>query len=607
MDSSRCRFLGMKYRQDIQILRAIAIILVISYHLRVPGFKNGFLGVDIFFVISGYLIASVYDQGKIRDFLKRRARRLLPAYLTVIFITLIIGSLISIPSDFRQLVQQSQLALTLFPNIFYWAQDSYFTSNNFNPLLNLWSLGVEFQFYLFFPFIFKILGTSRIRIIFLFLISIFGCFTLILISPKTAFFLLPFRLWEFLVGYFVFNLASKEAHKKLPLNHKTMQGLLVAIFISLLIIPINGFSTSPLSGHPGFASLLAVSWALIFLLIGFDYQKSSFIRKVEKLGDYSYSIYLVHFPMIVFLNYREFGGTNLGISKLQSAVLFTVLLLLFSYLLYNYIEKPYRNIDKRITTPVILLVASIFMLAYISPKLQLSQYSERDRNISNAFFDRAEYRCGKMVRIVHPQENMCLLNSALHPTKILLIGNSHADAIKVAFTSAAVLKGKSLYFWVHNDPLLQAKPDIANIVSEIRKKKIATVYLHFSSGAVDHRVLTEFIKSAELIKVSVVVLGPVPTWSGKVPELMWSPTKKNQLSLKQSYSDFEKLNSGDIGFYKQNQGSKLKYMDVARILCNPNCRYASKTGVPFYWDSNHLTLSGAHLLVPLFIASMKTD
>jgi hypothetical protein len=197
------------------------------------------------------------------------------------------------------------------------------------------------------------------------------------------------------------------------------------------------------------------------------------------------------------------------------------------------------------------------------------------------------------------------LNSSKYPTKILLIGNSHADAIKVAFTEAAEMNQKSLYFWVHNDPLSQAGPGVQNIVSEIGKKKITTVFLHFSSGAISHRVLEEFIRALRTNNVSVIVLGSVPTWNGKVPELMWSPTKKNQSDLNQSYGDFVKLNSSDINFYDKILNKETPYLDVARLLCNPYCRYSSKSGVPFYWDSNHLTLSGAKLLIPFFSTAMK--
>jgi peptidoglycan/LPS O-acetylase OafA/YrhL len=136
------------YRQDIQILRGVSILLVVFYHLRIPGFKNGFVGVDIFFVISGYLMAQLYYPDRKFDFFIRRAKRLMPAYLSTIFLTILIGFLTLIPSDFKQLLDQTKASLFLIPNLYFWSQDSYFTGTQFNPLLNLWSLGVEFQFYL---------------------------------------------------------------------------------------------------------------------------------------------------------------------------------------------------------------------------------------------------------------------------------------------------------------------------------------------------------------------------------------------------------------------------------------------------------------------------
>ena len=121
----------MSYRQDIQILRGISVILVVMYHMKIPGFKNGFLGVDIFFVISGYLMAQLYNTGRSLDFISRRAKRILPAYLSTILLTSSVSYFILIPSDFKQLIDQARASLILIPNLYFWNQDSYFTNTQF--------------------------------------------------------------------------------------------------------------------------------------------------------------------------------------------------------------------------------------------------------------------------------------------------------------------------------------------------------------------------------------------------------------------------------------------------------------------------------------------
>jgi len=144
----------MTYRKDIQILRGFAVLIVLLYHFGVPGFKNGFLGVDIFFVISGYLMAALYTPNKKIDFFKRRILRLFPAYFIVIIITLLLSIFILDPHEYRQAVVQGNYASLFVSNIGFWSNASYFSKEYFNIFLHLWSLGVEVQFYLIIPIVF---------------------------------------------------------------------------------------------------------------------------------------------------------------------------------------------------------------------------------------------------------------------------------------------------------------------------------------------------------------------------------------------------------------------------------------------------------------------
>ena len=139
------------YRRDIQVIRGLAVFVVVAYHLGINGFENGYLVVDLFFVINGYMKKTIYTNSEIKSFYLRRVRRLLPAYFVSITITMLSGFILSVPSDFNQLVNQSRWSLLLIPNIYFWKQESYFASSGFSPLLHLWSLGVEFQFYLLVP------------------------------------------------------------------------------------------------------------------------------------------------------------------------------------------------------------------------------------------------------------------------------------------------------------------------------------------------------------------------------------------------------------------------------------------------------------------------
>lgn len=133
----------MKFRSDIQILRGISVLFVVFFHLGFESTQSGFLGVDVFFVISGFLMAVLFDSKNKTQFFERRAKRLLPPYYVVIAATLITSFIINTPNETRQVVTQAIFGSAFSSNIGFWIQNSYFNKTEFNPLLHLWSLGVE--------------------------------------------------------------------------------------------------------------------------------------------------------------------------------------------------------------------------------------------------------------------------------------------------------------------------------------------------------------------------------------------------------------------------------------------------------------------------------
>ena len=141
----------MTFRKDIQILRAIAIIQVLFFHLNIKFFENGYLGVDIFFVISGFLMASLYKDTSYKDFYIKRINRLLPPYYFTLIITLILAFSYIQYSEFIQTIKQVWFSLGFISNIGFWYENSYFNKDSFRPLLHLWSLSIEFQFYIAVP------------------------------------------------------------------------------------------------------------------------------------------------------------------------------------------------------------------------------------------------------------------------------------------------------------------------------------------------------------------------------------------------------------------------------------------------------------------------
>jgi peptidoglycan/LPS O-acetylase OafA/YrhL len=579
------------YRKDIQVLRGISVTLVVFYHFQIPGFKNGFLGVDIFYVISGYLMAQLYKPEKRYLFFSRRAKRLLPAYFMTLFLTILFSYYILIPSDFRQLIDQIKASLYFIPNIYFWNQNSYFTSTEFNPLLNLWSLGVEFQFYLAIPLISYIFIKNRKLLVIVLLTSILASFFILTISPKTSFFLLPLRLWEFLFGFLTYNL-----NQRFTLNSRIKLGLITYIVIisfSVIFFPVRVYSTSAVFGHPALLSVLVVVATSLFIGLQLSIKTTYINRLFEKIGDYSYSIYLAHFPVIVLYNYKPFSGTIIGVKDLKGLIITTLLILILVIFSYKFIELPFRklNYDIRfLTLPLVFL----YIFSNISIALQEAHFTPQQVQISNAFRDRSFYRCGKMFRILNPTKPICPLFKGNSSTKVLLLGNSHADSIKTTFIHVSRDFNTSAFFWAQNDPLMDGGSSIEDIYKEITRLNITDVFIHYSGAAVSPQTIKDFTNKLINNNISVNIISPVPVWSEKIPYLMWN-RNYNKQELDQDYSDYLFYNHDELDFLKTFVNPKFSYLNSGAIFCEDLCKYENETGIPYYWDSNHLTLTGADL------------
>src|SRR5262245_38141456 len=186
-----------EFRRDIEIARGGAILGVFFYHLLPVSLPAGFLGVDIFFVLSGYLMSAVYRPGApgaLREYLLRRGRRILPAYFTTIVAVLLVSLVVTLPHEFADVVRHAEFSAFLIPNIGVWLDGSYFDKAAFRPALHLWSLGVELQFYIVAPLIAYLVRRRPLALAALALASLAACLVVVEIRPRYAFFLTPFRL-----------------------------------------------------------------------------------------------------------------------------------------------------------------------------------------------------------------------------------------------------------------------------------------------------------------------------------------------------------------------------------------------------------------------------
>lgn len=244
----------MNYRKDIQILRGVSVLFVVLFHLGFTLFQSGFLGVDVFFVISGFLMAILYSRHNKKAFFIRRAKRLLPAYFIVTLLVVIVSIFLVIPNEYHQVFSQSMYASSFSSNIGFWLQNSYFSKVEFNPLLHLWSLGVEIQFYLIIPILVFFFHLNRYLFFLILLSTLLLCFKFLGISPKTSFFMMPLRIWEFLIGYgvahYLTNMGNLHQDKYRYLG---TLGLIIILFIPF--VHLDGQAMNYIEGHPGLYAL----------------------------------------------------------------------------------------------------------------------------------------------------------------------------------------------------------------------------------------------------------------------------------------------------------------------------------------------------------------
>lgn len=601
----------MKMRQDIQFLRGFAVLAVLFFHLQIPFFENGFLGVDVFFVISGFLMAKLYNKGTFLDFYKRRLDRLYPAYIFTLLATLMLGALITIPVDFNQLTDQVLAGLFFISNFFYWSQNSYFDKAAFNPLLNLWSLAVELQFYLIVPFLFPFIRRRRSNFAIVFFGSLVACWVIQLVSPKTAFFLMPFRVWEFLIGAWVAWCGTSQSPDFVNKSRVSSLIYIFALMVSLFLLKLKPDATGTvIYGHPALPAFI------VTLLTGFVIRygiatcvlDSAIAKFVVKMGDYSYSIYLVHFPIIVLLNYVPFGGTRLVFDEKFRLLMAVAIISLSSVTSYFYVEKRWAAIFN-LNKSRILSFGLVLLLAFPLTVFNRSQYSVPQINVFSAWTDRDTYRCGKIFRVIHPVDRICALDEVSGNRNVLLIGNSHADSIKKVFASKAASYGISTYFVVANDPLIGSGPTAEQLVAESLKCDIEAIVLHYSDIYKNSKSKDEVVKLINLARkegIKLVLIAPVPTYSVHIPKAMFEGievrhafqiTRTQHLEKTKPFQDFS-ANVKKLG---------VEIYDPSEWLCGSDgiCFYAANDCKPYYFDSNHLTLLGASQLNPLFDRVLK--
>jgi peptidoglycan/LPS O-acetylase OafA/YrhL len=336
----------IRHRADIDGLRAMAVIPVLLYHAGIAPFAGGYVGVDIFFVISGYLITSIIladvQDGRfsVWRFYERRIRRIFPALFAMLFVCLVVGLVLLMPADFRRL-GAAAAAMTMFAsNILFARQAGYFDSGaDLNPLLHTWSLAVEEQFYLVFPWIIAAIPLVSTRLLLLILgalavLSFAWGVVHLMYNPIGAFYLPGGRAWELLLGGMI------SIHRHAPAPDRGLAELIGATGAGLIAWSVVTFSTA--TPFPGAHALAPCLGAALIIYSG-SYHRTAVARLLSLpvlgfIGVISYSLYLWHWPMLGMTRYylmRDITASEAALVLLAAVGV--------AILSWRYIEMPFRR------------------------------------------------------------------------------------------------------------------------------------------------------------------------------------------------------------------------------------------------------------------------
>ncbi len=333
----------LKYRADIDGLRAVAVISVIFFHFGISGFSGGYVGVDVFFVISGYLITKIIHQQMMtnsfsfKEFYIRRMRRIFPALVMTILLTSIVGALILSPEHFVHLANSSVSALFSISNIYFWSGSGYFdVGSELKPLLHTWSLSVEEQYYLLWPVLFLLLikidkaHFVKPAMILLLFLSLFLGQYFVVDNKSLVFFWMPFRFNELAIGAMLIFISTSF---KKQIYHDVL-----FLFGLFLIISSVVFYDEKMN-FPGFSALVPCVGAFFVIFSGKQSRLSFLLanKVMVFIGLISYSLYLIHWPVYVFSSYL------LDVLSFSEKMILLFFSLILSFFFYKFVETPFRQ------------------------------------------------------------------------------------------------------------------------------------------------------------------------------------------------------------------------------------------------------------------------
>lgn len=606
------------HRQDpgIQGLRAVAVSLVLLFHVLPYIFSGGYIGVDVFFVISGFVITRLIlrdhsnNRFSFADFYTRRFLRLAPPLLLTCLVSLLVAWFVLLPDEFSTLATTSISALLYLSNWYFASEAGYFSEQlETNPLLHTWSLGVEEQFYLLFPLLLIWLLRRRqqlfVSLVMLTAVLYAMAYSWTLLDPDSAFFASPLRFFQFTAGAcMVFVCGKHRLHPWLAdgLGAASMSALLLALLVM-----------NKTTAFPGVAALVPTLATMLLLWVVTQPDnwvgRLLSIRPAVWLGNISYSVYLWHWPLIIYCKLAYTAAFSLpvvGVLLASSIVL--------GFISWRFVEQPCRRIapSQRSRALATIVLSTLGLLA-------LSGWIIAQQGLASRFDPAQVALAGYMKKQNrHYGQGQCFITQANtqwqslstepclpqseHPRTLLLLGDSHAahlnqalrdkfNDIRVGQVTAAGCK-----------PLLSSTSSLTGRCAEIVRSTFDKVVKQPTYRAVilaarwqqsDIPALRETLHL--LKKQHVIVIGPGLDFKLAVPRLLiFNQDKPDKVA---SQSNIASLRVVDLALAELVKAEGGQYYSMLEQQCTPDCRYIDDNGVPIQWDTSHLTRQGADFML----------
>jgi peptidoglycan/LPS O-acetylase OafA/YrhL len=621
-------------RNDIQGLRGVAILLVLIFHLQLKILPSGYLGVDLFFVISGYLITVIFFKYKkigFFNFFLKRLYRIVPSIIFIIFFVSLIVNKVFLFEDLKQFIFSALSSFLFFPNIFFLIDGGYFDGiSKLKPLLHLWSLGIEVQFYLFFPLILFLINKTRSKnfIFFISIILILSFSLNVILNylelERIAFYILPSRLWQFCLGSIIFFFPQIKLNKFL--NYFFYINSIILIFY------ISSFKV-----HDYFfiKQILIVILGLNIIYFGNNINNDFLFLKnfaFQFLGKISYSLYLCHWPIIVILNYylvRELFYT-------EKLILFFIILA-FSYIFYFFIENNFRyKINQGLGVQYLIF---ILMLNTIIIFISLHKNNNLENNPANSLNSslNSHYKCDFVNYLILKQVTLCkvIKNNKSPEIDLVLLGNSNAQMYGYAFEKTLEQYNLNGTIITINKCLPTTNINVSvtclNVAKEnlkfiFNQKNVKYVFLGLdwehellidanknivnnSNGIKLIQSISELVLMFEEKGIRVFVIGPISTpnyeFSSVESRDLKFKKKKNFVNFKETEDQFEQRYFFLYEFFKEK---KFKNVIIPhRAQCQSGKCVFSENYNSLFADSSHLSMYGSLLMTNLFLKSLKNS